>query len=49
MLSDSSGGGVQLADCMHQTTIAFVPMENLIGTNSFLDKLKAEGYRISGP
>lgn len=31
------------------STVAFVPMENLIGPGSYLDRLRAQGYTVSGP
>ena len=30
-------------------TVAFVPMEYLVGPNSYLDRLRAEGYTVSSP
>jgi hypothetical protein len=30
-------------------TVAFVPMEQLVGPNSYLDALRAKGYTVSGP
>lgn len=33
----------------NRSTIAFVPMENLVGPDSYLDRLKAQGYTVTGP
>ena len=31
------------------STVAFVPMQNLIGPGNYLDRLRAQGYTVSGP
>jgi hypothetical protein len=33
----------------NKTTVAFVPMENLVGADSYLDTLRAKGYSVIDP
>lgn len=33
----------------HDTTLALVPMENLVGPGNYLDQLRAKGYSVSAP
>ncbi len=33
----------------NSSTVAFVPMEDLIGPDNYLDQLRARGYTVNGP
>lgn len=40
---------VKAAAARSELIVAFVPMEYLIGPNNYIDRLLAEGYRVSAP
>jgi len=40
---------VERALASKQVTVAFMPMENLVGPNNLLDQLRARGYTVNGP